>query len=200
MFAGSVIGVAYQDSPQLIAGVVWSEVALSYTNDWIEFHVTNNEYTLYVTVDALNDLANNPSFPNYKFRIAQGSSGGPVVLGPTTVSNLTTPVLLSASVPYYLEFTSGTPLVVGQSDLQLLAPNEDPRVATPLPAAFGLFGSVLGLGGLLMRRRWAAQPNKQSVPSIKRFISAGPKIGRGCAGRRGRSFVTAKPAHAWAAG
>src|SRR5215469_1414552 len=87
MFAG----VAYQDSPQLIAGVVWSEVTLSYTNDWIKFHVTNNEYTLYVTVDALNDLANNPSFPNYKFRIAQGSLGGPVVLGPTTVSNLTTP-------------------------------------------------------------------------------------------------------------
>jgi hypothetical protein len=149
---GPVLGIAQQITAQKISGVVWSTGALSYTNDWIEFHVLPTTSTS-VTVDVLNTpLTNNPSYPNEMFKITSGTVGGPVVLPPQAASNTSTAITLTGGVEYFLEMTSDVPPILGQSDQSLVVPG----ATTPLPAAFALFGSVFGLGGLLMRRRRAA--------------------------------------------
>jgi hypothetical protein len=147
---GAVVGIAQQITPQKISGVVWSTGPLAFGVDWIQFHVLPTTSTS-VVVDVLNNPGTNTaSYPDELFRITSGSVGGPVVLPAQAASNVSTSVTLTGGVEYFLEMVSKTPAILGQSDQTLEVP-----AATPLPGALALFGSVLGLGGLLMRRRRA---------------------------------------------
>jgi hypothetical protein len=151
---GGVLGIAQQVTPQKISGVVWSTGALGYTVDWIEFHVLPPpSVSTSVVVDVLNNPGTNKAtYPSELFRITSGTPTGPVVLAAQAASNTSVSVTLTAGVEYFLEMTSKTPRILGQSDQTL----EVPRATTPLPAGLALFGSVFGLAGLLIRRRRAA--------------------------------------------
>ena len=143
---GGSSGASQTDTSD-INGFVNSKSNLVYATDYIEFHVTPTSATD-VNVNVLNNThTNTPSFIGETYRITQGTVGGPVVLGPTTASNISTTVTLAGGVEYFLELNStGVQKPIGQSDLAL-------SVQAPLPGALLLFGSVFGAGGLLMRRR-----------------------------------------------
>jgi hypothetical protein len=132
------LGIASQGTAD-IAGDVWSNINLSYANDWIEFHVTPTSQTdVNVNVFA-NPRTGKPSFTNETYQIAQGAVGGPVVLGPTFD--------LKGGVEYFLELNStGVVRPIGQSHFQL-------SVEAPAPAALPLFAAGLGFLGFIARRR-----------------------------------------------
>jgi hypothetical protein len=138
---------AFQIDTADIAGSVSSKSNLKYTTDWVEFHVTPTSVTS-TTVDVLANPKNSlPSFAGETFQVTSGTTTGPVAFGPTGVTNTPVPIALTGGVEYFLELNStAVNGSIGQSQFQL-------AVAAPLPGAMLLFGSVFGVGGLLMRRR-----------------------------------------------
>jgi len=161
------LGTADQVDPQDITGTVNSHSALVYSKDWVEFHVTPSSGTS-VSVDVLPKpgTISTPSFPSEFFKLVSGATisglgttatGGTLVTGPTAVTSASaTTLFLTGGIEYFLELNSGTPSGLGQSQFAL---------STPLPGALVLFGSVLGLGGLLMRRR-----NKRDAVAPAAFV------------------------------
>ena len=135
-------------NPQNIAGTATGTVGLVFTTDTVEFSVTPNTGSATV-VNVLNDPGTGtPSYPNELFRIVRDTVGGTVVLAATAASNTPALVSLLSGVNYFLEFSSSAPVgAIGLSTWHVQVPN------APLPGALFLFGTVLGAGGLLMRRR-----------------------------------------------
>jgi hypothetical protein len=145
---GAATNAPALSNPQNIAGTATGTVGLVFTTDTIEFSVTPNTGTATV-VNVLNDPGTGtPSFPNEFFRIVRDTTGGAIVLAATAATNTAVVSNLVAGVNYFLEFNSDTPVGnTGLSTFHVQVP------LVPLPGALVLFGTVLGAGGLLMRRR-----------------------------------------------
>src|SRR6266567_6488192 len=106
--AGS-LGTAAQVDTADITGTANSHSALAYTSDWVEFHVTPTTLTT-ATVDVLNNPRTGlPTYPGETYRITSGTTTGPIVVGPTPVTNTPTALLLTGGTEYFLELASLSP-------------------------------------------------------------------------------------------